>query len=85
MPASAPESTVGLDSQCLSYLLDAVAEVQEPIDALAEERKALIRIWFYTPGTFYVSETVVKEVAAIRAADRREFHESFVRTLSVTV
>ena len=75
------EPRVGLDSQCLSYLLDAVAGIEEPTDPLAEERKALIRIWFYTPGTYYVSETVVKEVSAIRTAERREFHEGFVRVL----
>lgn len=81
MPLSTREPKVGLDSQCLSYLLDAVAGIEEPTDALAGERKALIRIWFYTLGTFYVSETVVKEVGAIRTADRREFHDGFVQTL----
>lgn len=81
MAVRAQEPKVGLDSQCLSYLLDAVAGVDEPTDPLAEERKALIRTWFYTPGTFYVSETVVAEVARIRNVERREFHESFLQTL----
>lgn len=78
------EPRVGLDSQCLSYLIDAVAGIEEPTDPLAEERKALIRVWFYTPETYYVLETVAKEVSAIRAVERREFHEDFVRPLSVS-
>ena len=73
---------VGLDSQCLSYLLDAISEVNEPIDPLALERIALIRSWFYLEeGTLFITETVMKEVAKMRASDRRDFHESFVRTL----
>lgn len=75
------EQSVGLDSQCLSYLLDAIAGIEEPTDPLAEERKALVRVWFYTPGAFYLSETVVSECANIRHVDRRELHQSFVRTL----
>ena len=72
---------VGLDSQCLSYLLDGIAGVSMPTDSLAEEKKALLRIWFYQPGTFILSETVISEVAKIRNLDRRKFHESFVQTL----
>lgn len=74
------EQTVGLDSECLSYLLDAIAGIEEPTDPLSEERKALIRVWFYMPGTFYLSETVVSECARIRHVDRRELHQSFVHT-----
>lgn len=72
---------VGLDSQCLSYLLDAIAGISEPIDPLAEEKKALLRSWFYRPGTFILTETVVSEVSETRNVERREFHESFIRTL----
>ena len=72
---------VGLDSQCLTYLLDGIAGISEPTDALAEEKKALLRTWFYQPGTFILSETVISEVAKIRNLDRRRFHESFVQTL----
>ncbi len=73
---------VGLDSQCLSYFLDSIEQVSEPVDALASEKKALVWIWFYmSRGTYFVSETVMAEVARIRAIPRREFHESFVLTL----
>lgn len=72
---------VGLDSQCLSYLLDSIVGISEPMDSLAEEKKALLRTWFYQPGTLILSETVISEVAKIRNLDRRRFHESFIQTL----
>lgn len=65
---------IGLDSQCLSYLLDGIAGITEPLDALAKEKKAILRIWFYQPGSFILGETVISEVAKIRNLDRREFH-----------
>ena len=80
MKHSGKPPAVGLDSHCLSYLLDAIAGIAEPTDGLGEERKALIRIWFYTPETYYLTETVVLETAAIQAVERRDFHESFIRT-----
>jgi predicted nucleic-acid-binding protein len=75
------ERFVGLDSQCLSYLLDGIAGIDEPTDSLAEEKKALLRSWFYKPGTFVLTETVISEVGQIRNVDRREFHNSFINTL----
>ena len=72
---------VGLDSQCLSYLLDGIEGIEEPKDPLADEKKALLRSWFYMPGTFILTETVISEVSNIRNSDRREFHEGFIRTL----
>src|SRR5262245_21263519 len=75
------ERHVGLDSQCLSYLLDAISGISEPIDVLAGEKKALLRSWFYKPGTFILTETVTSETSRIRNIDRRNFHESFISTL----
>ena len=69
---------VGLDSQCLSYLLDAIEQITEPVDAFAPEKKALIRSWLYMKeSTFFVREKVMAEVAELRARERREFHQSF--------
>jgi predicted nucleic acid-binding protein len=68
---------VGLDSQCLSYLLDSIDGIEEPTDPLAGERKALLRSWFYTPGTFILTQTVFSEVSKIKNIDRREFHKRF--------
>ena len=77
------EIGIVLDSQCLSYLIDATVNFDEPTGDLAEEKKALIRIWFYQPETFWVTETVVSECANISNTKRRKLHESFIKPLFV--
>lgn len=79
MAITAQETKIGLDSHCLSYLLDAIDGIEEPTDSLSDERKALLRIWLYSRETFYVSETVMNEVARIRSVERRSLHEHFVK------
>ena len=61
---------VGLDSQCFSYLLDALEGVSEPTDALADERKALVRTYFYSPGTFSLLPQVRAECDRITTRGR---------------
>lgn len=72
---------IGLDSQCLSYLLDGIAGISEPADSLAAEKTALLRSWFYGHNTFTLTQTVVSEVENILDVKRRDFHTSFIRTL----
>ena len=72
---------IGLDSQCLSYLLDGISGISKPTDVLASEKIALLRSWFYRSGTFTLTQTVVSEVAEIPNTERREVHQSFIRTL----
>jgi rRNA-processing protein FCF1 len=72
---------VGLDSQCLSYLVDCIEGISEPTGRLAGEKKSLLRSWWYVPGTFTIPETVISEVAKIQNIDRRKFHENFFQTL----
>jgi hypothetical protein len=81
MQSPGADPLVALDTQCFSYLLDAIAGIEEPTDALAEERKALIRSWFYMPATFYLPQTVIVECERIRLPERRDLHSSFVMTL----
>lgn len=71
---------IGLDSQCLSYMLDAIEGIDEPTDSLASEKKALLRSWVYKPGTFTLTETVMSEVGRISNIERRKLHESFIGT-----
>lgn len=74
---------VGLDSQCLSFLLDGIDGISEPTD-LVEEKKALLRVWFYRPAaysTYILTQTVMTEVSEIRGRERRELYEGYVRTL----
>ena len=72
---------VGLDTQCYTYLLDAVVGIEEPTDPLAEQRKALIRSWFYNRDVYFLTETVVAECDAIKDSARREAHSRFKEPL----
>jgi len=72
---------IGIDSQCLSYLIDAMQGIEEPSDALAPEKISLFRIYLYTPGTLYVTPTVIEECAAIRDIARKKLHDSYIAVL----
>jgi hypothetical protein len=74
---------VGLDSQCFSYLLDAISGISKPTDSLALEKIALTRAWFYKPGqfSFVLTDTVVNETSKIKNIERRNLHDSFRNTL----
>jgi hypothetical protein len=69
---------VGLDSQCLTYLLDAVRDAEEPVDDLALKKKALVRVYSYMVGTFYISRTVAIECGQIPNEERRQMHETSI-------
>lgn len=73
--------TIGIDSQCLSYLIDAIQGIKKPTGSLAPEKTALYRIYLYTPGTLFVTETVINECAAIRDEARKELHDSYIGVL----
>ncbi|MCW8943714.1 MAG: hypothetical protein OQL27_03010 [Sedimenticola sp.] len=72
------ETGIAIDSQCLSYLIDAISGLDEPTDELADEKKALLRIWFYQPETFWVTGTVASECSKIKNIERHELHQSFI-------
>ena len=72
---------IGIDSQCLSYLIDAIQGINEPFDNIAPEKIALFRIYLYRSGTFFVTPTVIEECAAIRNKARKELHDMFIGVL----
>lgn len=74
-------SQVGLDSQCLSYLIDTLEGIAAPTDRLAEQKLALVRSYLYTPGTLWVTPTVEREFRRIRDARRRASHVSWTNVL----
>ncbi|WP_341908545.1 type II toxin-antitoxin system VapC family toxin [Polaromonas sp. YR568] len=76
-----PTAQVGIDSQCLSYAIDAFAGISTPKDSLASQRIALTRLFFYLPGTLWVTPTVTAECAQIRNIERADLHASFIRVL----
>jgi len=75
MTSSPPE--ICLDSQCVSYVIDALKDLVEPTDKLAEQKIALVRSYFYIAGTFWTTPTVVREVEAIRNPERKAEHDSW--------
>ena len=72
------KAKIGLDSQCLSYLIDAIQGISEPTGKLADEKKALFRIYLYLPYPSYYTPTVLQECAAIRNSDKREIHDLYL-------
>jgi len=70
-------SNIGLDSNCYTYLIDAMASPSAPRDALADQRIALFRVFLYRPGGLYLTPTVRKEFEAIRSPDRAAHHQSW--------
>ncbi len=79
MPHSLSE--LGLDSNCLSYLIDAMEGVAEPTDDLAEQKVALVRLYHYTPGTLWTLPTVKEEFLRIADPMRRARHDSWTNVL----
>jgi hypothetical protein len=59
-------SAIGLDSQCLSYLIDALEGVPPPADDHAEQKVALVRLYLYSPRTLWVTPAVEREFSRIR-------------------
>ena len=72
---------VCLDSQCLSYLVDAMSVTSAPVGDLAEQQLALFRCFLYRPGGFHVTPTVTAECGRIRNAARLALHSSYSQTL----
>lgn len=74
-------SEIGLDTNCLTYLLSALEGVAAPTDGLAEQKVALVRLYLYTPGTLWVTPTVKREFLRIRDEVRRTSHVSWTSVL----
>jgi hypothetical protein len=68
---------IGLDSNCYTFLIDAMASPSEPKDALAGQRVALFRVFLYRSGGLFLTPTVRKEFEAIRSPERAEHHQSW--------
>jgi len=68
---------VGVDSNCFTYAIEALERVQEPTDAIADQRVALVRLFHYRRETFILTPTVEQEYARIRDDRRREAHRSW--------
>jgi hypothetical protein len=77
-------SEIALDSNCLSYVIEAmegVAEPTGPTDDLAEQKVALVRLFLYTHGTLWTLPTGKEEFSHITDSARRARHESWTSVL----
>lgn len=72
---------IGLDSQCLSYLIDAMQGSSAPSGDLATEKIALFRTYLYTEGTLFVTPRVIEECAKIRNEANKNLHETYLNDL----
>lgn len=74
---------IGIDSQCVSYIVSAMNGILMPTDDLAVEKIALFRIYLYLLNAFYVTPTVMEECFRIRDKAKRDLHESYISALFV--
>ncbi len=73
--------TIVLDSNCFTYFVDAMTDISTPIGNDAEQKIAVVHLYFFLEDTLYVSPTVKLEYAAIRNDSRRTQHQSFNESL----
>lgn len=65
---------IALDTNCLTYVIDALEGMAAPpTDGLAEQKVALVRLFFYTPA-LWVTPTVEREALRISDSVRRANH-----------
>jgi len=72
---------VAADSQCFSFLIDAINGITRPTDGIAHEKIALFRTYLYLPETLYATPTVLNECSKIRDITRKELHDSYFMVL----
>ncbi len=73
------KSKVGLDSNAVTYLSDAMRATDDPSadgTEVGAERLALLRVYLYGPADLCVTPTVVREYARIPDIEHKRFHES---------
>jgi hypothetical protein len=80
-------SRVALDSNCLSYLVDALNAGAAPPDSdnLKAEKVALVRIMLYDEWGLYVTPEVTKECSRIRNISRAQLHASWLNSIFTEV
>ncbi len=70
------DSKVAIDSNCLSYLVDAIHLGRKPTGNQADEKIALFRIYLYRRETLRVPPAVKSEYERIKDKQYKELHDS---------
>lgn len=72
---------VSIDSNALSYLVDAMSNCKMPVGQQADEKIALLRSYFYRDDILYVSPTVKAEYGKIKDEKKRRDHQEITDIL----
>jgi len=78
------EDMVSLDSNCLTFLLEALEGIAKPTDALADQKIALVRLFFHG-APLLTTPTVRSEAEQISDPARQAKHQSWMMTHFGTV
>jgi predicted nucleic acid-binding protein len=68
------DSYVAIDSNCFTYLVEAMYASQKPTDNLANQKISLLRLHFYRKDILYISATVLNEYERITDKQKKEKH-----------
>lgn len=66
---------VAIDSNCYTFLVKAMYSCERPMDNLADQEIALLRIYLYRDKILYISSTVKSEYEKITDALKKERHK----------
>jgi predicted nucleic acid-binding protein len=72
---------VSIDSNALSYLVDAMMNGKNPVGNEADEKIALLRVYLYPDDFLYVSPTVRAEFKKIKDEKKRRDHQEITDVL----
>lgn len=75
------KNKVSIDSNALSYLVDAMMNGKKPIGNEADEKIALLRTYLYRKDILYVSPTVKEEYENIKDEKKRRDHQEITEIL----
>lgn len=65
-----------IDSNAMTYLVEAMTEVRQPVGNVAGEKIALLRIYLHHDGTLYISPTVRAEYEKMQEGVQKHHHHN---------
>lgn len=75
------ESLICIDSNAMSYLVDAMTQGCKPTGNVADEKIALLRTYLYRNDILYISPTVKEEYEKIKSDVNRRNHQGIADIL----
>lgn len=72
---------IAIDSNCHTYLVDAMYSCEQPVDKLANQKIALLRIYLYRNKILHISPTVKLEYQKIKETSKKERHDGVSNVL----